>query len=397
MSTQCTETAEAMAQRLGFTCSDANPVLDIRNPFELSNWTLPVLELTVVAGAALALWWAIRRLRREGDPVNLALWFAVVAYLLIVETPLYFPEVFGIDDMIGTIFTHNVFTVQFLYDRLPLYIIALYPAMAMLAYEIVRSLGVFRSRGVVVGSLCVGFLHLCFYEIFDHLGPQLSWWTWNTGNPINRPLFDAVPMCSVLLFAAVGPALLTGTLRTMIGNPVDRGRRLSAPALVGRTLACAVLVPVGLVIVNIPIALTEGDDPGNALRVAIYVLYLVAFTVVALPVLVAQWRRRDRDARPEGPNTFVRVFGVAYLLVIAGLWATALPDYFTADHGVTVHGTPTGNLAFAAACFVIACAATLSVSAGRKQQNIRRPGPAAATERAASTATNTTHGNETAP
>ena len=95
----------------GVQLRDASPVVHLRNPFELANSTLPVLELMVVAGAALALWWAIRRLRRDGDPVNLAIWFSTVIYLLIVEPPLYFPTVFGVDETIGAVFAHNVFTV----------------------------------------------------------------------------------------------------------------------------------------------------------------------------------------------------------------------------------------------------------------------------------------------
>ena len=208
MSGQCSDDIERIANRLGFSCEHAAPVVHIRNPFDLANWTLPVLELTVVAGAVLALWWAIRRLRRDGDPVNLVIWFSTVIYLLIVEPPLYFPTVFGVDDTIGAVFAHNVFTVEFMYDRLPLYIVALYPAMMMLAYEIVRSLGVFRDRGAVIGAVCVGFVHHCFYEIFDQLGPQLRWWAWNTDNAINRPMLASVPMSSVLLFATVGPALV---------------------------------------------------------------------------------------------------------------------------------------------------------------------------------------------
>ena len=133
MSSQCSDDIERIANRLGFSCEHAAPVVRLRNPFDLANWTLPVLEVTVVVGAVLALWWAIRRLRRDGDPVNLVIWFSTVIYLLIVEPPLYFPTVFGVDDTIGAVFAHNVFTVEFMYDRLPLYIVALYPAMMMLA------------------------------------------------------------------------------------------------------------------------------------------------------------------------------------------------------------------------------------------------------------------------
>ena len=74
---------------------------------------------------------------------NLVLRFASIVYLLATEIPLYFPDLFGLQDRIGVVFDHNVFTVQFLSERLPLYIVALYPAVATLAFEIVRTLGVF--------------------------------------------------------------------------------------------------------------------------------------------------------------------------------------------------------------------------------------------------------------
>jgi hypothetical protein len=360
MSSQCSDDIERIANRLGFSCEHAAPVAHLRNPFDLANWTLPVLELTVVAGAVLALWWAIRRLRRDGDPVNLVIWFSTVIYLLIVEPPLYFPTVFGVDDTIGAVFAHNVFTVEFMYDRLPLYIVALYPAMMMLAYEIVRNLGVFRDRGAVIGAVCVGFVHHCFYEIFDQLGPQLRWWAWNTDNAINRPMLASVPMSSVLLFATVGPALVALFTQLLVARPRARGQAMSPTVLVLRTFGVAALIPVGLVIANTPILLAGARHPDGPLRWAVYVLFLALFTVVALPVLLRQWR--TAAPLPDIPNPFVRAFGPMFLVVIGALWLTALPANLNASNGITADGTPTGNAAYAAACFLLAVAMTLSVS-----------------------------------
>jgi hypothetical protein len=360
MSGQCSDDIERMANRLGFSCEHAPPVAHLRNPFDLANWTLPVLELTVVAGAVLALWWAIRRLRRDGDPVNLVIWFSTVIYLLIVEPPLYFPTVFGVDDTIGAVFAHNVFTVEFIYDRLPLYIVALYPAMMMLAYEIVRSLGVFRDRGAVIGAVCVGFVHHCFYEIFDQLGPQLRWWAWNTDNAVNRPMLASVPMSSVLLFATVGPALVALVTQVLVARPHTRGQAMSPTALVLRTFGVAALIPAGLVIANLPIRLAGVDHPDGPVRWVVYVVFLALFAVVALPVLLRQWR--TAAPLPAIPNPFVRAFGPMFLVVIGALWLTALPANLNATDGITSDGTPTGNAAYAATCFLVAVAMTMSVS-----------------------------------
>lgn len=361
MSAQCSESIERLVNQLGFSCRHASPIMTIRNSTELSNWTLPFLELTVVAGAVLALWWAIRRLRRDGDPINLVIWFATVLYLLIVEPPLYFPTVFGVEDTIGAVFAHNVFTIDFMYDRLPLYIVALYPAMMMIAYEIVRSLGVFRDRGIVVGAVCVGFVHHCFYEVFDQLGPQWQWWTWNTDNAVNRPSLASVPMSSVLLFATVGPALVAFFAHLLVDRPRRKRHHFGWAALTLRTVVVAVLVPLGLMVFSIPVALAGTNPPDGPLRWAVYAAMLAAFAVVTLPALVDQLRRHRLDA--DTPNVFVRIYGTTFLVVLGALWIAALPAYISARGGITAAGTPTGSLVYAAVCFLLASAMTLSVSA----------------------------------
>lgn len=371
MSGHCSDDIERLVGRLGFSCEHASPWVTLRNPLHLANGTMPVLELLVVAGAVLALWWAIRRLRRDGDPVNLVIWFATVIYLLIVEPPLYFPTAFGVDGTIGAVFAHNVFTVQFMYDRLPIYIVALYPAMMTLAYEVVRSLGVFRDWGAVVGAVCVGFVHHCFYEIFDQLGPQLRWWAWNTDNAINHPMLASVPMSSVLLFATVGPACVALFAQLFVTRPIERGRLLSRMGLIGRTFGVAVLVPVGMAIANVPILLAGGANPDGALRRAVYFVMLGAFAVVAIPILCRQWR--NSAFTPSARNPFVGIFGSAFLIVLGGLWLSAMPAYLDATHGRTPDGTPTGNAIYALVCFVLAAALVVSVTirAGRPSALIR--------------------------
>ncbi len=87
MSDLCTPTFADLAARLGFSRESAGGLVEFRNPFALQNWTLPLLELTVIAGAVLALVYAIIRLRRHNDPTNIVLWFGAIAYLLIIEPP----------------------------------------------------------------------------------------------------------------------------------------------------------------------------------------------------------------------------------------------------------------------------------------------------------------------
>ncbi|WP_319458346.1 hypothetical protein [Mycobacterium sp. RTGN4] len=362
---QCNETFDRIAGQLGnFTCRDAPAVIHLRNPFGLSNWTLPILELMMVTVAVAALWWAIRRLRRAGDPTNLVLWFGTTVYLLVIEPPLYFPDVFGIEDQVGVVFAHNAFTVQFLFERLPLYIVALYPAVMMLAYEIVRALGVFRDRGIVVGAICVAFVHHCLYEVFDQLGPQLRWWAWNTGNPINHPFLASVPMSSVVIFATIGPLVTVLLAQLLVDRKVQRGKSFGAFSLVGRTLAVGALVPAGVVVLSIPSSVFGGAAPNTTAQGIVYAVELSIVTAIAAPILLRQWRLA-RSGSPTGvelPNGFVRVFGPLYLGVLAALWVSALPQYFGAVDGVTRDGTPIGNGWYAGASFVLAALAVAAVA-----------------------------------
>jgi hypothetical protein len=360
MAQQCTAAFDAIAQPLGgFTCQHAPAFVHLRNPLALSNWTLPVLEAMLVGGAVMALVHSIRRLRREGDPTNLALWFATVVYLFVVEIPLYFPNVFGIEDQLGVVFAHNTFTVQFLFDRLPLYIVALYPAVITLAFEIVRSLGVFRDRGIVVGAICVGLVHHCFYEVFDQLGPQLRWWAWNTTNPINHPMLGSVPMTSVFIFATLGPIVVTLLVLLLVGDRTGR-TGCTGWRLLWRTALAGALVPVGLAILSIPTSLFGGHEPNTTAQAILFSVELAVIAGIALPVLGGQWHRGTAS-----PNRFVRTFGWLYLAVLAALWVSASHDYFTARRGTTPDGTPTGNMAYAVVCFVIAALAVYGVSTKR--------------------------------
>ncbi|MGK8523925.1 hypothetical protein ACRS6B_21325 [Nocardia asteroides] len=361
MADHCAPTFDQLATALGFSCAEAGGLVEVRNPFALENWTLPVLEFTIVLGAALALGYAIARMRRHGDPTNLVLWFGATAYLFIIEPPLYFPAAFGIDAHVDTMFAHNLFTVEFLWGRLPLYIIAIYPFMATVAFEIVRMLGVFRRSGVLVGSACAGFVHHAFYEIFDHLGPQLRWWEWSIDNPINQPMFDSVPLPSVVVFAALWPMSLAFCVQLFVGRHIDRGQSFSGPQLVRRTLVIGILASLGTAV--LPIPATVFGMGSTTVRGTLYAAELVVVAIVAAVVLTRQWLRLRRDASEPGSyrNDFVRVYSVVYLCVMPILWVTALPDFFGAVDGVTSDGDPIGNLWYTLACFFVAMLCVIAV------------------------------------
>lgn len=355
MSDLCSPTFAGLAERLGFSCDTAGGLVEFRNPLRLENWTLPVLEVTVIAGAVLALVYAIIRLRRHKDPTNLVLWFGAISYLLVIEPPLYFPAAFGIGEHVDTMFAHNVFTVDFLWGRLPLYIVAIYPMMATMAFEIVRTLGVFRRYGVLAGAACVGFVHHAFYEIFDHLGPQLRWWEWTLDNEINQPFFASVPVSSVVVFAALWPMSLALFVQLFVGRHVDAGRTFSGLQILARTVAAGVLASLGTAVLPLPATVVGAISGSDTLEGVVYIAELAIIAAVAVPVLVGQWLRLRRDpAERRYANPVILGYAALYLAVMAVLWATALPAYFAALNGVTADGDPIGSLWYALACLVAA-------------------------------------------
>jgi len=366
----CAPTFERLAESLGFSCGEAGGLLEFRNPLQLENWTLPVLEITVITGAVLALIYAIVRYRR-GDATNLALWFGAIAYLLIIEPPLYFPGAFGIADHVDTMFAHNVFTVDFMWGRLPLYIVAIYPMMATISFEIVRILGVFRRYGAIIGAICVGFVHHAFYEIFDHLGPQLRWWEWSVDNPLNQPMFTSVPMGSVVVFAALWPASLAFCVQLLVGRQVDHGRRFGGMQVLWRTIVIGILASLGTGILPLPATLLGAATDGKLLGIA-YAVELLIIAAVAIPVLIIQWRRLRLNLFAAGryDNPLMVRYAAVYLSVMTVLWLTALPAYLDASGGLTANGDPVGCLWYVVLCFVVAY---LSVVAAATVPPIRVP------------------------
>lgn len=356
MSATCEREAEQVTRDLGFDCHDVSPVISVHNPFDLAHWSMPVLELVIIAGAVFALVHAIRRYR-GGDPINLALWFAPLVYLFVTEPPLYFPEWFGLDQQYGFTFAHNIFTVQFMWDRLPLYIIAIYPALTQLAYELVRVLGIFRNRGALVGSVAVAFVCHVFYEIFDHLGPQLKWWAWNDDNlQVNHPALASVPMNSMVLFASVSFAVMTYLVVRLVGPSAGSGteERRRGWSLTWRIVVAGVLTPPAMAVAGIPSGAFGGETPNVTAQAWILGIELGLLWLAGAWVLITQLRRRGAD-EVEPMTPFARIYPAAYLAVMAVIWA------FTVDE------LQIGGVLYATACILAAVGIIVVLFTGRRR------------------------------
>jgi hypothetical protein len=228
-----------------------------------------------------------------------------------------------------------------MWDRLPLYIVAFYPAFSQLAYELVRSLGIFARRGALTGSVAVAFACQVFYEVFDHIGPQLKWWAWNMDNDIvNHPALASVPMNSMLLFASVSMGATTYLVVRLTGGAPRRGW-----SLVARVLVAGVLTPPTMAIAGIPSSFFRGNTTAQAWVLGVE---LALLWVAGIWIIVSYLHSADRE--PD-VSAFARVYPAVYLGGMAVIWLSALPAYLAAEDGITGDGTPIGSGPYALACF----------------------------------------------
>jgi hypothetical protein len=359
MTGPCSDSFRTLARELGgISCETAHRWVTLRVPSRLHHFSMPIVELVMISGALVALAHALRVRRTTGRAANLALWLAAVVFVLALEPPLYFPQQIGAGDYLDVIFAHNMFSVQLLYDRLPLYIVALYPSGIYLAYALVARFGVFERRGRLVGAITVGFVHQCFYEIFDHLGPQLRWWAWNPRIPYNAPALGSVPLVSMVIFAIVAPAALVYVWRLFVAEPEARGG-LAGARLAARTLLAGLVAPILMAIIGAPISLLMVvPHPSHTLIAAL----LFAALIVAGAVTVHALAGAQATASPRSGDRFLDAYslwhGTAYLAAFAALWLSALPALLAAHAGRTADGAPTGNLAYVATCALF-CMGTL--------------------------------------
>ena len=356
MSDLCTQRFTELAETLGgVPCHGASPIGYVQDPRHLADGTMPFVELVFVGLAVLTLVHAVRSARR-GNVVRLGVWLAAVVYVLVLEPPLYFPKAFGIDDYVPAIFVHNRFTVGFLFDRLPLYILCLYPGMVYLAWIVVERLRLpDRYSGLrlaAVTAVCVGFVHHAFYEIFDMLGPQRRWWAWDFDLPLTQQRVGSVPMSSMVNFALVMPAAFAFLCVLLLQRrPRDGVRSVLLPAFAVGALTPLVSMPGQMPVTILDIV------PDFPVPVVVTVLVLMIAGSAVLTVL--EFARSSRSARPVDPEDadlrrWVLGLGGSYLAGFAVLWLVALPQTLDAVDGRIPTGQRVGWLPYVLGCFAVA-------------------------------------------
>ncbi len=343
----CTPDYARLARAVGGLKCDANPFVELHNPFTLDNWTMPLIEATLVAGAIACLVHAIRWRRRYGDAVPLVVWCSGIFCLLLIEPVAYFPQWWGLDHSMGLTFLHNQFSVQFLYGRLPLYIVAMYPAYGYLAYMLVRRTGIFDRRHVVVGATCVALVFHVTYMIIDMIGPQWHWWVWATDVPSAKPAIGSSPYLNVQAFSLALPFAMA-LLAQLTKKLAARGTR--------GVVAAVAIIAVGvwpiIFVSDIPWVVPNvlGMSTDDARRLGIWAL-IALVGIVGGRTLLLDYLQRRRDPSLADPasvaDTFVLKALAIYLVVGLVIWGAGLRDYLDAVDGIAPNGGQTGSLTYA--------------------------------------------------
>lgn len=347
----CTAEYQRMTRGLGGLQCDSNPLVTLTNPLKLQHWSMPVIEAMLVVGAVACLIHALRWRREQGDSSNLVVWIASIFALLMVEPIAYFPQWFGLQDSLGLTFVHNQFSVQFLFDRLPLYIVAMYPVYTYIAYVLIQRTGIFKRHNAIVGATCVAFAFHSLYEIVDTVGVQFRWWVWNQHLPTSVPALGVVPYLNIQAFSLGVPFGLALLTLIVSKRPAPTGWLVARNV----TLVCVFTWPV-MFLSSLPATLLNlAGVPIVTARLAGTWLLIAVAAGVASVVLAREYAARSRDPRlvPAGVRRdhFSLICVVLYLAACLVFWGAALPDHLRAVHGLTPSGAPTGSLAYGMVTF----------------------------------------------
>ena len=369
----CTEEFARLIDGLGGLRCDGNPAVTLTNPFSLQSWTMPVIEVLLVVGAVACLIHALRWKRAHGDSSNLVIWISAILGLLVVEPIAYFPQWFGLEETMGLTFVHNQFSVQFLYDRLPIYIVAMYPVYTYVAYVLVQRTGIFKRHNPIIGATCVAFVFHCLYEVVDTVGVQFRWWVWNEELSTSHPALGVVPYLNIQAFSLGVPFGMT-LLTLLLARRPGVGGWIVARNVV---LVCLFTWPV-MFLSSLPATLMDlaALSIETSRLIGTWLLIVAAGLVTAVVFVRELLARRNNPALvPEGVSNdyFALICVTVYLAVCVAFWGAALPDYLQANDGVTPDGAPTGSLTFGAVTFGLSIALTAAAYLGTTRRSAAVP------------------------
>ncbi len=228
----------SVAEQLSYAMRNAEArehFISFNAPQALLDWSFLAIEAIMLCGAVLALLHAIRHSRQLGNRSPLYTFAGIFLFGLVMDIGSYYTLVS---------FWHGEFSVMLVWNRLPLYIALLYPALLYHSYMTIRR----YDFPPVTEAICTAFLTGTLYLIFDNLGPALNWWTWNRDVIYNQPFLNSVPLTSyhwMFLFSGA----LAYCLRKFAWDAMAAGQLRKAQIgvacmpLLTITLGCLLFIP----------------------------------------------------------------------------------------------------------------------------------------------------------
>ena len=231
--------------------------------------------------------------------------------------------------------------MQFLYDRLPLYIVAMYPFFSYAAWALVQRTGIFQAlQHALVGASCVTVVFFALYEVIDMVGPSVPLVGVERDTcrpPVPKPL-GHVPYVNLQAFSVALPFAMA--LATLL---VCKQGRVRARIVARNVLAVCLLVWPILFLSSLPslLMVLTGVSVETSRIVATWLMVGAVGVVTAVAFVRAYRARRDDPAHIPagvGRDYFGLVLVGCYLAVAAMCWIAALPDYFSAKEGFALSG-----------------------------------------------------------
>jgi hypothetical protein len=299
----------------------------VNAPGALLDWSFLAIEFIVLIGFVTTVVHAFQHAKRSGTQSAPLTLVACLLYGLLMDISSYYT----VEN-----FWHGEFSILFLYYRLPLYIVLLYPALLYLICMTIRR----YAFSPLVEAISIGFFGGVAYSIFDNLGPMLGWWIWDTSDPTTLPYLNSVPVTSYHWFF-----LFTGVFawltRIVCWDWVE-GRK--SRAAIGLGIA---LIPILTVVLGALLFVPYNLFAYNGMLGVAASLHALAFAAAGL-TYVFSFRR---PARPR--DRLLMFFPLVWVAGLLYLYVAKLDIFFTlTPDGLSREGLAAGNLLVAGAAMV---------------------------------------------
>ena len=333
-----------------------NSLVYFNNPLALMDWSHTVIEFVMILGFLLACFHAYKTMKETASisaPLTL---LACLTYGLMIDVLSYYTV---------ESFWHGEFSVMFLNNKLPLYIVCFYPAYMYHNYMLIHRF----NFPPIIEAICLGFFDGMMYLIFDNLGPMVNWWTWDMADPTNQPFLNNVPLTSYHWFFTFTIAFSLVN-RKLCWDWVNKGASIKK-LVAGMTAQPVMTILVGSLFF-IPYNLFAKNMPPYDMLPWAENLTMAA-SIDAITFMLAGWLFVTRWYRPKVErDELLMIFPFLFLVSHAYIYVAKFECFLSVTNGISdVNGLPVGNLIAVLLALVGSTAVVLSTALTEKGRKLR--------------------------